>query len=62
MQSVLTNKVIMRCQLGFHDQSKKSLVLFFQEKSAVFSKTVFGLEGALVTNMTLRGELTVQYR
>lgn len=38
----------MRCQLGFHDQSKKSLVLFFQEKSAVFSKTVFGLEGALV--------------
>lgn len=39
-QPVLANKAIMRCQLGFHDQSKKRVVLFFQEKSAVFSKTV----------------------
>lgn len=39
-QPVLANEAIMRCQLGFHDQSKKRLVLFFQEKSAVFSKTV----------------------
>lgn len=39
-QPVLANEVIMRCQRGFHDQSKKRLALFFQEKSAVFSKTV----------------------
>lgn len=37
----LANEAIMRCQLGLHDQSKKRLVLFFQEKSAVFSETVF---------------------
>ena len=46
MQPVLANKAIMRCQLGFHDESKTRLVLFFPEKSAVFSKTVFWAAGS----------------
>lgn len=36
----------MRCQLAFHDQSKKRLVLFFQGKWAVFSKTVLWAGGS----------------
>lgn len=59
MQPVLANKAIMRCQLGFHDEGKTRLVLFFPEKSAVFSKTVFwaGVELAGDSPLPLKGHV-----
>lgn len=48
----------MRCQLGFYDQSKKRLVLFFQEKSTVRSETVFRAGGSSCWRVPFTSERT----